>query len=105
MLATDVGRNIIYVGQGKAHPGLHRRGLRVTQSEVHWVRTDLSLSVGQKLEIKARIRYRQPLESARLYQKDSGLYVIFEKEQTAISSGQFVAWYQDNELLGSGVIE
>ncbi len=105
VLATDVGRNIIYVGQGKAHPGLHRRGLRMTQSEVHWVRTDLSLSVGQELEIKARIRYRQPLESARLYQKDSGLYVIFEKEQTAISSGQFVAWYQDNELLGSGVIE
>ena len=105
VLATDVFRNVIYVGQGKAHRGLHRRGLRVTQSEVHWVRPDLSLNVGQELEVKARIRYRQPLESARLYQKDSGLYVIFEKEQTAISSGQFVAWYHGEELLGSGVIE
>lgn len=105
VLATDVSQNVIYVGQGKAHPGLHRRGLRVQQNEVHWIRTDLSLSVGQELEVKARIRYRQPLESARLYQKDSGLYVIFENQQTAISSGQFVAWYQDNELLGSGVIE
>ena len=105
ILATDVSRNIIYVGQGKAHPGLHRRGLRVTPSEVHWIRTDLKLPIGRSMEVKARIRYRQPLESARLFQKDSGLYVIFEKEQTAISSGQFVAWYQDNALLGSGVIE
>lgn len=105
ILATDVSRNIIYVGQGKAHPGLHRRGLRVTPSEVHWIRTDLKLPIGGSMEVKARIRYRQPLESARLFQKDSGLYVIFEKEQTAISSGQFVAWYQDNALLGSGVIE
>lgn len=105
VLATDVARNIIYVGQGKAHPGLHRRGLRVTPSEVHWVRTDLELPIGESMEVKARIRYRQPLESARLFQKDSGLYVIFEKEQTAISSGQFVAWYQNDELLGSGVIE
>jgi len=105
ILATDVSRNIIYVGQGKAHPGLHRRGLRVTPSEVHWIRTDLKLPIGGSMEVKARIRYRQPLESARLFQKDSGLYVIFENEQTAISSGQFVAWYQDNALLGSGVIE
>jgi tRNA-specific 2-thiouridylase len=105
VLATDVIQNIIYVGQGKAHPGLWRRGLRVSPNEVHWIRQDLRLSPGQELEVKARIRYRQPLESARLFQKDSGLYVIFEKEQTAISSGQFVAWYRDNELLGSGVIE
>lgn len=105
VLATDVDQNIIYVGQGKAHPGLKRRGLRVSLNEVHWIREDLSLSIGQELEVQARIRYRQPLESARLFQKDSGLYVIFEKEQTAISSGQFVAWYQGNELLGSGVIE
>jgi len=105
VLATDVAENIIYVGQGKAHPGLKRRGLRVRTNEVHWIRQDLRLSSGQELKVKARIRYRQPLESAQLFQKDSGLYVIFEKEQTAISSGQFVAWYHDNELLGSGVIE
>ncbi len=105
VLATDVAENIIYVGQGKAHPGLKRRGLRVRTNEVHWIRQDLRLSSGQELKVMARIRYRQPLESAQLFQKDSGLYVIFEKEQTAISSGQFVAWYHDNELLGSGVIE
>ena len=87
------------------HLWLGSQTLRVSLNEVHWIREDLSLSIGQELEVQARIRYRQPLESARLFQKDSGLYVIFEKEQTAISSGQFVAWYQGNELLGSGVIE
>ncbi len=105
VLSTDVVNNIIYVGQGKDHPGLKRRGLRVLNDDVHWMREDLTLAVGQQLTVLARIRYRQPLESAVLYQKDSGLYVIFEREQTAISSGQFVAWYFDDELLGSGVIE
>ena len=105
VLATDVVDNIIYVGQGKDHPGLKRPGLRVLNDDVHWIRHDLALAVGQQLAVSARIRYRQPLESAVLYQKDSGLYVIFEREQTAISSGQFVAWYCDDELLGSGVIE
>lgn len=52
----------------------------------------------------ARIRYRQPLEKATLHQTDNGLYVIFENQQSAISEGQFVAWYQEDELIGSGVI-
>ena len=56
------------------------------------------------MPVMARIRYRQPLQKAELHQTDNGMYVIFEDAQAAISEGQFVAWYQDNELLGSGVI-
>ena len=52
----------------------------------------------------ARIRYRQPLDKATLYMYEDGLYVIFDVEQKAIASGQFVAWYNDDELIGSGVI-
>ena len=104
VIDTDVNENIIYTGQGKEHPGLYRRGLFVKQEEVHWIREDLSLQIDESMEVLARIRYRQPLEKARLYQVDSGLYVIFDKPQSAIAEGQFVAWYQDDELLGSGVI-
>lgn len=104
VIDTDVENNILYTGQGKNHPGLHKKGLWVNNDEVHWVRPDFQLQVGETMEVKARIRYRQPLEKAKLYQMENELYVIFENEQTAISEGQFVAWYQEDELLGSGVI-
>ncbi len=104
VIDTDVDKNIIYTGQGKAHPGLYRRGLFVTSDEIHWVRADKELLSNQSMEVMARIRYRQPLEKAVLHRVDSGLYVIFEKPQSAITEGQFVAWYLGEELQGSGVI-
>ncbi len=104
VIDTDVEKNIIYVGEGKSHPGLYRDTLKVTPEEVHWVRTDLMLKPGDSLEVLARIRYRQPLQKATLFQTQEGLYITFEEPQSAITPGQFVAWYLDNELLGSGVI-
>ncbi|MBL4888123.1 MAG: tRNA 2-thiouridine(34) synthase MnmA, partial [Flavobacteriaceae bacterium] len=104
VIATDVDENIIYTGQGKKHPGLFRKGLFVMPDEVHWIREDMSLKTDESLEVMARIRYRQPLQKATLYQKKDGLYVIFEHAQSAITQGQFVAWYHNDELLGSGVI-
>ena len=71
---------------------------------MHWIREDLALEVDQTLDVLARIRYRQPLEKATLHKVESGLYVSFEKPQLAIMEGQFVAWYLDDELVGSGVI-
>ena len=81
-----------------------RSTLFVPKDDLHWVRPDLSLAVGQELQVFARIRYRQPLEDAVLYQTKKGLYVTFSNPQTAITEGQFVAWYLDDELVGSGVI-
>lgn len=104
VIDTDVEQNVIYTGQGKNHPGLHKKGLWVNQDEIHWVRPDLALEEGEQMRVKARIRYRQPLEDATLYQMKNELYVIFDQVQTAISEGQFVAWYLDDELIGSGVI-
>jgi tRNA-specific 2-thiouridylase len=104
VIDTDVDTNIIYTGQGKDHPGLYRRTLFVTNKELHWVRPDFSLKVDETIDVMARIRYRQQLQKARLYKVDSGLYVDFEEKQSAITEGQFVAWYIDDELIGSGVI-
>jgi len=104
VIDTDVQENIIYTGQGKDHPGLYRRGLFVKKEETHWVRQDMKLKEDETMEVMARIRYRQPLEKAKLYQTHSGLYVIFEQPQSAICEGQFVAWYNGEELIGSGVI-
>ncbi|MDO7172783.1 tRNA 2-thiouridine(34) synthase MnmA [Mariniflexile sp. AS56] len=104
VIDTDVDTNVIYTGQGKEHPGLYKRALFVTNEELHWVREDLALEVGETMEVLARIRYRQALENATLHKVDSGLYVEFEGFQSAITEGQFVAWYLDDELVGSGVI-
>ncbi len=104
VIDTDVKENIIYTGQGKQHPGLYRRGLLVKPNDVHWVRADMRLDLGEQMEVMARIRYRQPLEKATLFQEKEGLFVLFDQPQSAIAEGQFVAWHQGEELLGSGVI-
>jgi len=104
VIDTDVSENVIYTGQGKDHPGIYRQGLFITQDEVHWIRRDLAIDNDEEMKVKARIRYRQPLQDARLYQTENGMYVIFEEPQASITEGQFVAWYKNEELLGSGVI-
>ncbi|MDH5475162.1 MAG: tRNA 2-thiouridine(34) synthase MnmA [Cyclobacteriaceae bacterium] len=104
IIDTDTTNNIIYTGQGENHPGLIRKGLFVEKSDVHWVRDDLAIKNGEEVKYLARIRYRQELDNATLYMREEGLYVIFDTPQKAISAGQFVAWYDDNELIGSGVI-
>ena len=104
VIDTDVVENVIYCGEGKLHKGLYRNTLFVKNDEIHWLRTDLELKAGENLEVMSRIRYRQPLEKAIIYKVKDGLFVAFENPQSAITEGQFVAWYQNNELLGSGVI-
>ena len=104
VIDTDTEKNIIYVGEGHAHPGLFKRTLFVKKEDIHWIRTDLTLSLHQTMEVAVRIRYRQPLQKATLYLTDSGLYVDFSTAQSAITSGQFAAWYLDDELIGSGEI-
>ena len=104
IIDRDMENNILFVGEGKNFPGLYRKALKINNDEVHWVREDLRLKNGESMKIKARIRYRQPLEDAVLYQYEDGFFIEFENPQSAIAEGQFAAWYQDEELLGSGVI-
>ena len=104
IIDRDMENNILFVGEGKNFPGLYRKALKINNDEVHWVREDLRLKNGESMKIKARIRYRQPLEDAVLYQYKEGFFIEFENPQSAIAEGQFAAWYQGEELLGSGVI-
>ncbi len=104
VIGTDVKRNIIYVGEGQNHAGLFRSGLFVAAEDMHWIRHDLKLAIGEKREFDIRIRYRQPLEKGTIHLKEDGAYFIFENEQRGITSGQFAAWYIGDELIGSGAI-
>ncbi len=104
VLDTDTEKNIIYVGQGEHHPGLYREALFIPQSDVHYVRPDLSLNIGESKSYDVRIRYRQALQKATLHQESNGIYITFNEKQRGITPGQFAAWYANEELIGSGVI-
>ena len=104
LISRDIEKNIVFVGEGRNFPGLFRNALKIENSEVHWVREDLRLQNGESMKVKARIRYRQTLEEATLYQFEEGLFIEFVNPQSAIAEGQFAAWYDGEELLGSGVI-
>jgi len=104
VISTDVEKNVVYVGEGQMHPGLNRKGLFIRNDEIHWIRTDLKMKEGESRDYMVRIRYRQPLQMARLYSRKKGTYIIFDKVQRGIAPGQFAVWYQDDEVIGSGVI-
>jgi tRNA-specific 2-thiouridylase len=105
VIGTDVDKNIVYTGEGHLHPGLYRKGLFIRNEEIHWIRTDIEMGNGECREYMVRIRYRQPLQRAKLYKKYDGIYIIFNKLQRGIAPGQFAAWYEGDEVIGSGVID
>ena len=104
VIATDVPRNIIYVGESHTHKGLSRCCLRIEPQDIHWIRTDLAMADGEIRRYRVRIRYRQPLQDAFLIKRPAGIFILFDTPQRGISDGQFAAWYSsDDEMLGSGV--
>ena len=106
IISMDIENNIIYVGEGQGHPGLYRKALRIRPEEIHWIRPDMELKVGEERRYLVRIRYRQPLQKATLIRREEGAYIFFDEPQRGVTPGQFAAWYDEaGELFGSGVIE
>ena len=104
VIEKDVKKNIIYVGEGENHPGLYRQGLLIKSNDINWLRPDLKINLNSSEKILARIRYRQTLKPAQIFRRKEGIYLVFNKKQKSISSGQFAAWYKEKELIGSGII-
>ena len=104
VIGTDTVGNVVYAGLGEEHPGLYRWGLFVRRDDIHWIREDLRLQAGQDAKYLVRIRYREPLGEAVLHMREEGLYVVFGESRRGVAPGQFVAWYDGAECIGSGVI-
>lgn len=105
IIHIDIEKNLIFVGEGQDHPGLYRPALAILPDEIHWVRPDQEMQIGEEREYLIRIRYRQPLQKGRLIRREEGMYIVFDEAQRGITPGQFAAWYaEDGELVGSGVI-
>jgi tRNA-uridine 2-sulfurtransferase len=104
VLATDTVNNIVYTGQGDDHPGLNKWALYIEKADFHLINPLVKDKLSKPTEFQVRIRYRQPLQSAVLIQKENGFYVLFKDLQRGITPGQFAAFYLDDELVASGVI-
>ena len=104
VIETDIHSNTIYVGEGHTHKGLSRSCLRIETDDIHWIREDKPMSVGEIRRFRVRIRYRQPLQDALLIMRDNGLYILFDTPQRGITPGQFAVFYDYEEMVGSGVI-
>ncbi|MFI3304929.1 MAG: tRNA 2-thiouridine(34) synthase MnmA [Rikenellaceae bacterium] len=105
IIGTDVEANVIYVGEGDAHPGLYRRAIKILADDMHWVNPSRRVEVGESERFMVRIRYRQPLQSATLFVRDDAAYILFDEPQRGVAAGQFAALYSGDELVASGVIE
>lgn len=105
VIGTDVRENVVYVGEGDSHPGLYRKALKIAKNEIHWVDECDAMAIGERREYMVRIRYRQPLQHATLIMQSDGMYILFDEPQRGITQGQFAAWYHNDVLVGSGVIE
>lgn len=104
VIGIDTTENVVYSGQKEDHPGLNRWALRIQPDEIHFINPTHTLNVGDTVEYMVRIRYRQALQKATLIRKETGLYILFDQLQRGITPGQFAAWYQNDELIGSGII-
>lgn len=105
VIGTDVKENIVYVGMGHEHPLLMRKALFIPNEDIHFIREDLRPTENCERRYDIRIRYRQPLQGGSIHFKEEGLYIHFDEPQRAVVSGQFAAWYDEGELIGSGVID
>ena len=104
VIGTNTEQNVIYVGQGENHKGLYRKGLIVKNDDIHWIREDQKMNISESRKYLCRIRYRQALTEAYFTLKENGMEVLFKEDQRGITPGQFIAWYEKDELIGSGVI-
>lgn len=101
VLAKDLTRNVLVVGQGNNHPWLFADSLELSQ--IYWVNP---VDTRSPLKLTAKVRYRQNDQACTLTALPDGRYrVDFEQPQRAVTPGQSAVFYQGEVCLGGGVIE
>ncbi|NLL19897.1 MAG: tRNA 2-thiouridine(34) synthase MnmA [Clostridia bacterium] len=93
----DPQRNAVIIGPETA---LYSRGLLALNN--NWILLD---ELTEPLEVTVKIRYRSPAVPAIIKPKGKGIEVLFKQPQKAVTPGQAVVYYQEDLVLGGGVIE
>jgi len=104
VIATDTENNLVYTGQTEHHPGLNKYALKLEASSINWLRPELKFNLENGVLFDVRIRYRQALRPAVLIKREEGYFLFFSEKEKGITPGQFAAWYQDDDLIGSAAI-
>lgn len=104
VIQTDIENNLVFSGQTDEHKALNRWALKIDKQTIIYSNLKHKLNIGDVKKYDVRIRYRQLLQKASLIMKEDFLYVLFDEVQRGITPGQFCAWYDGDELIGSGVI-
>lgn len=102
VVAKDTKTNKLIVAQGQDHPLLFANGL--TCGTIHWLIDEYCQDM--PLTCYAKTRYRQLERPCIISPADENKHhVIFSEPQRAITPGQYIVFYQQNQCLGGAVIE
>jgi tRNA-specific 2-thiouridylase len=93
----DVTTNTLVVGKGPNDPILYRKEILV--DHLNW------LSDFREGRCEARIRYRQPKVPALVTRETSRVRVFFDRPQRGVAPGQSAVFYDQERVLGGGIID
>ncbi len=100
VIEKDAKNNVLYVAEGDKDEGLYKTSLFANQ--IHWISGN---TPNPPLKCQARIRYRQPLSECIIKEEGKDvLFVEFKNPQRAVAPGQSIVFYDDDKVLGSGII-
>ena len=99
--AKSIADNTLVVVQGD-HPALY--GSRLTTEAINWI---AGVAPADEFTCTAKIRYRQADQTCQVRRLDdgSGVEVLFDERQRAITPGQSIVFYDGELCLGGGVIK
>ncbi len=108
VLAKDLEKNRLIVGQGHEHPMLMSNELKAYKLD--WIDGNAPADVfsDEGLACMEKSRYRQPDQACRVFATNadgSEVRVVFDEPQRAVTPGQSAVFYIDEVCLGGGVIE